>query len=530
MRGLRRVLEQRAAMIVIVWLVSCTVPPLPPRGEAIIVVDTDMPIPKMVSHVRVDVYSTDGKRWIASHDISRPRPEEWPFTFSVYTEALFKDALVRLRAYPEGYVRDYRGERFSSKPDAATGADRFARVGPPSTPFATKDCPNCPRLQSNGVDVTPLTEPLPLVTIDRLVHVSLVESQVGKTVIVLSGACMGTQADLAGGTTCIDTEATLETPPIEHLDLDLRLPASHAGEFEKNLALPCTVAARKGRQRIGAPIHDEEVCVPGGVFLLGGTDNVNGSDNDDFPQRVAIVPTLLIDRYEYSVARFRQAQDDGYAGPFDFIYNDGPANDTALGHSVPAACTLSHAPMGREDAPLNCIVQDTARELCKFDGGDLPLEVQWEYVATWAGRSAKSLPSILGSNGLVECKGVAMARDLSPQDPSSACTATTGFGTAPVTFGQDDPIHGDVAFGIVGFWGGVSERARDAFASMSSICWLSAPMVLPNCEVEMTEEHASTRGAHWRQPLNTAGLAWREGVSQTGVATTLGFRCVREAR
>lgn len=91
---------------------ACSVEPLPPFGEAIVVVDTDLPVPQLASRLRVDLYSPEGK-WYASRDIGRPNPGDWPVSFSLYStdEQHEKVALLRLRAYAEGYVRDYRGER-----------------------------------------------------------------------------------------------------------------------------------------------------------------------------------------------------------------------------------------------------------------------------------------------------------------------------------------------------------------------------------------------------------------------------------
>ena len=69
------------------------------RGEALIVVDTDMPVPKIVSELRVDIYSADGTQWWDSRTIPRSLPEQWPVSFSVYAPNMSDEewALVRLR-------------------------------------------------------------------------------------------------------------------------------------------------------------------------------------------------------------------------------------------------------------------------------------------------------------------------------------------------------------------------------------------------------------------------------------------------
>src|SRR5262249_52424449 len=102
---------------------------LPPQGEALLVVDTDAPVPRLAERLRVDVYADDGT-WIDSGDFPARRPEDWPGSFSVYLDpgSPSRVALVRLRAYADGKVRDYRGERFSARP---TGADPAALLLPP---------------------------------------------------------------------------------------------------------------------------------------------------------------------------------------------------------------------------------------------------------------------------------------------------------------------------------------------------------------------------------------------------------------
>jgi formylglycine-generating enzyme required for sulfatase activity len=89
---------------------------LPPLGEVIIAVDTDVPVPSLAGRLRVDLFTKEGT-WFQSRDIARTNAVDWPLSFSVYSDDLHADkvVLVRLRAYPEGAVRDYRGERFAAR-------------------------------------------------------------------------------------------------------------------------------------------------------------------------------------------------------------------------------------------------------------------------------------------------------------------------------------------------------------------------------------------------------------------------------
>src|SRR5262249_18392909 len=69
---------------------------LPPLGEVLIVVDTNVPVPKLVGALRVDVYDDAGS-WLDSRDFAMRRPEDWPGSFSVYTDETTgeRDVLVR---------------------------------------------------------------------------------------------------------------------------------------------------------------------------------------------------------------------------------------------------------------------------------------------------------------------------------------------------------------------------------------------------------------------------------------------------
>lgn len=128
---------------------------LPPHGEALVIVDTDLPVPKLASRLRVDLFAEDGT-WIESRDIGRSDPRDWPASFSVYSDddAREKRVLVRLRAYADGASRDYRGERFAPRPEY-------------KEPAVAKDlaslCANAPELPIGGRvtlrrGATPITE------------------------------------------------------------------------------------------------------------------------------------------------------------------------------------------------------------------------------------------------------------------------------------------------------------------------------------------------------------------------------------
>ncbi len=87
---------------------------LPARPAALVTVSTDLPVPRAVGRVRVDIFSGDGV-WRESRDYARADPTQWPFSFGLYTERdAASEVLIRVRAYTEGATRDYLGERYEA--------------------------------------------------------------------------------------------------------------------------------------------------------------------------------------------------------------------------------------------------------------------------------------------------------------------------------------------------------------------------------------------------------------------------------
>lgn len=89
----------------------------PALASALVVVDTDLPVPRALSRLRIDIYGEDGT-WLHSRDVPLARADEWPASFGVVSPDESKETtvLVRLRGYAEGATRDYRGARKLTPP------------------------------------------------------------------------------------------------------------------------------------------------------------------------------------------------------------------------------------------------------------------------------------------------------------------------------------------------------------------------------------------------------------------------------
>jgi formylglycine-generating enzyme required for sulfatase activity len=369
---------------------------LPPKGEALVIVDTDVPIPKYASRMRIDVYTADGTGWRESRDTPLRDPGDWPASFSLFTDDLDHEhtALLRVRVYPEGRVRDYRGERFSARD--VVGSPTDDAIPPAPSCDVRKDC-ELPRLIRGDVDVTPTSEPHPYAAIDRLVRVRLRPGVRGSVRITMRGVCLGTMADLAGQRTCVDRDATLvDVKEATLAQEDMSIPKAIAKDFGVTVPCPLTASPRPAHSAGSIKLFDEEVCVPGGTYFFGEGTSPEPGPQSTVPERVATIPPFYLDKYEVTVARWRDAIARGFAPP-----SKPQSNAMALPRDTcnaapaysPMWCTYSDVPRvpeDRETYPLSCLSWDAARAFCQFEGGDLPTEAQWEYVARAFGRDKKS--------------------------------------------------------------------------------------------------------------------------------------------
>jgi formylglycine-generating enzyme required for sulfatase activity len=485
----------------------------PPLGEALIIVDTDLDVPTLVNRLRVDVYTSDGTSWYESREIGRVDPSDWPASFSVFDpdENAPRDLLVRLRVFPQGVVRDYRGERYAARP---TDGPLSALV--PDGPVPKGETPRL--VDANGIDRTPLTEPAPLTAVDRLLLVHLEPGKRGAIRVVMRGRCAGTMADLRSRATCIDQENVITPVQESVLDPDLTLPTKSVTGTLAPYA-PCRADVRPATQAAdGTPLFDDEVCVPGGAFLFGNQDTAGRDYFADLPARFAILAPFRMDRYEVTVARWRAVVASGFKSP-----DSSPlANDAALADGFPKECSFSNTNQKRETFPVTCLTTMAARAFCQFLGGDLPTEAQFEYVAEVAGRKARTRYPWGDTDPT--CDSVGYGRDNLFSEQGSVCRVGSNWGPASV-----DRYTGDVSLGlgIVGLAGNVGELARDGFESLQSVCWVINGLDDPWCnDDKSTSNLTSVRGGHWASPIYSTRNGWRDYVDQPD--SRAGFRCVRE--
>ena len=511
-----------------------------PQGEVLIVADTDLTVPRLVNRLRIDVYSADGSRWYSSRDVDRSHAGDWPASFAVVLPDRQADtlALVRLRAYASGFTRDYRGERYLAR----TMGSQSLAVEAPSTPFAS-GCPLCPRLVVDNQDTTPASEPLPGVTVDRLLAVHLRPGIRGAVRTVLRGACLGTMADLYDVRTCVDTDGVTVDENEEPVDgnLGVATPSQLTGSFEAQFAQPCASAPKAGGNAPdGIPLHDDQVCVSGGVFVLGSWDFFGAGVTDDVPQRLAAMPPFVMDKYEVTVGRWRAAVAAGFHTPDLSPYdNSGPLPAGGPENNL-LVCTWSSTPRPpserREEYPVSCTSWVAARAFCRWLGGDLPTEAQWEYAATaaTAGRVKTRYPWGGDDGTLPSCSRAVFERGSGTATDDGLCGGDGGaFGPLPVTAADYDggdrtpPLGLDGGGGfLVDLGGNQAEWTLDARASLSSECWLGAAVVSPACEADAGDAGQIVRGGYWAANYYEVAAALRTPIDGAKWSDETGWRCV----
>ena len=415
-----------------------------------------------------------------------------------------EDVVVRLRLRPDAAERDYRGERYTASLPASARPEMRPRVP------AGSDEPRL--LDAAGEDRTPPTEPLPALTVDRLVRVHLDPGATLHRRVTLEARCIGRMSDLASGRTCI-----------AGVDAD-----ADAGDRQED-GSPSVVGGWLGEALRGAGevTREDAVSLPGGAFVLGSAATLSpawASTGDtlleSYPPRVALVRPFAIDRTEVSARRFRDALARGFrpkSGPVD---NDGPLATSSA--SPTASCTYrsSSDPTdpARDDLPVTCVTFATARAFCLFEGGDLPSEAQWEYAAAVAGRERKSL--FPWGDTAPECATAVFGRFDSGNGDSSCHALGFAFGLRDAT-----TVTGDrTPSGVLGLGGGAAEWVRGAPLPYDAACFTASGLVDAVCEAPSSEQ--VVRGGSFLSPREALVTTLRWKVPEGGSSSLIGFRCV----
>lgn len=225
------------------------------------------------------------------------------------------------------------------------------------------------------------------------------------------------------------------------------------------------------------------VMISAGQFLMGDPAGISPAAT---PVHGVRLTAYCMDLTEVTVAAYRGCTAAGCTAP-----------DTAAG------CNWGVA--GRDDHPINCITGEQAGAYCRWRGGDLPTEAQWEFAAR--GTDNRTYPWGSAAPGARPCW-------------SGGGTARAGT-CAVATFPDDvSPT------GLLDMAGNVMEWTSDGFATYTgdASTYVTNPHgPVPNAMGTLR----MMRGSHWRvtDPTQLESVARIGGEARA--YSVVGVRCAR---
>lgn len=449
----------------------------PTRRQVLIFIDTDAPTLEQalndetlsgeaaVDMIRVDILDEQDATRVFL-EVSATSPLDWPISFALVPPDVGASTSVRLR------VRAFRARDATSALE-----DGVPTLSPPAT-----------------------------LALDRVVEITMpAEGIVDRRLLHLSSACLGRPSSFRDRTSCIDAAHT-SAPFTTELPRAAEPLVSQIGTAALARAVPCASAS-----------SDDRVCIPGGLSILGTSLTAGVEDGlvtlSALPMRPVRVAPFFMDKTEFTVGRARRWLPQLTHKPYE-------RGTSELDRSQ--YCTLSDDPSA-DALPLNCVLEETAAELCALEGGALPTEAEWNHAATGRGEG-RLFP--WGDN-MAECCGVSAGRLAHGQNNDVHICQGEGIEPVGSHLGAScESRQGDVSRdGVFDLGGSLSEILRDRPQRLDDPCWgeLLGVLVDPVCTKQTGITSVATRGSNWSNDLIYAMGTFR---SSRTVGPTRGFRCV----
>ena len=232
------------------------------------------------------------------------------------------------------------------------------------------------------------------------------------------------------------------------------------------------------------------VAIPGGRYMMGS----NTGDKDETPVHRVKVRSFFMKKTEVTVVQYRACVNVGKCTK--------PQQQSSCNWGV----------AGRDTHPVTCVSWNQAKVYCKWIGGRLPSEAEWEYAARGGGKD-KVYP---WGNDPASCVYSVMDDRATKV---SGGTTTDGCGVDG-TFAACSRIAGNTAHGLCDMSGNAWEWVED--------CWHTG------------YNGAPSNGRPWKTNCANANMTMRGGNHSSAakaVRTTyrsynkpdyyLGFRCAR---
>jgi sulfatase modifying factor 1 len=262
------------------------------------------------------------------------------------------------------------------------------------------------------------------------------------------------------------------------------------------------------------------VHVPGGEYDFGEI-----GERFAAPTRRVRVSAFYVDAHEVTVERFRRwlmEAGDPPPLPASVVYPNGTS--VALmpaSYAAPAATSTFH---GSDPLlPITGVRPSTAQGFCVWDGGRLPTEAEWEWLA--AGRPVTGL----GSERHFPWGSSAPTCSLANSNGCGGAPRAVTASTSPV--GGVHDLAGNVfewtidGFEDLALFGGADAAVADA----GMPCWpTGALLVDPVCQ--NTTGTSTRRGGSHSTASAELGSAYRYFFTVFSLDAQTGFRCVYPAR
>ena len=262
------------------------------------------------------------------------------------------------------------------------------------------------------------------------------------------------------------------------------------------------------RDRVAAPI----ATVSGGstsqgdggltwVRLATGTFSMGSAEgqDDEKPVHTVRLDAFEMSKSEVTVGQYRACVKAGKCGEHHLTGYEWPGQE----FTKDSRCNW---PRGdRADHPLNCVDWSQATSFCRWAGGRLPTEAEWEYAARSGGKS-RTYP---WGNEKATCSRAVM------DDGGAGCGKNRTWPVCSKTRGNTPQGLCDMAGNV---WEWVSDwYSRDYYGS--------SPARAPRGP--KSGSFRVRRGGSWFYPAGDLRAAYRLGNSPGARGPALGFRCVR---
>ena len=252
----------------------------------------------------------------------------------------------------------------------------------------------------------------------------------------------------------------------------------------------------------GAIQDGSRVLVPDGTFIMGLFDEDPLSLQQAGLKRVT-VSSFYVDKYEVTNREYRQFADG----------QPGMEPDPSAWEDAGSVASLEAYYRGTAfaDYPVVAVTWNQAQAYCEAQGGRLPTEAEWEYVA----RSGRA-------GGIYPWNGpeprAANGGYLANYNPGRGGYAADGYAfTAPVAAFPSTP------WGVYNISGNVAEWTLDDYSPSYSNLSDFNPRYDSDEETERV-----VRGGSWDSDAFYIGVGVRVSQEEDEASIYTGFRCVRE--